>query len=255
MLINRLLCNSSCYIAVMPWWLLWFLLWYYSFLQFWKSWTSVRVNLAIRHHISNSTACQHVSEPLHSTWFLIRSLISLPAVCCVPQPSLQPAVPSLAPAQNHRWTRRLFPRPCSSTLCPLPPRHIYMYTAAPVLPQHTPTQAASHQYAPGLRGSASVESAERRPSQLPEVELLPFPWEFTMQYSCVWCVCLCAVFSGLFFFFFNGAAMLCSEIGSTMGVHERHYWGGYFVDLPYSYNIAHYKNCWKHFSLFLYFLC
>lgn len=49
--------------------------------KFWKSWTSVRVNLAIRPHISNSTACQHVSEPLHSTWFLIRSLISLPAVC------------------------------------------------------------------------------------------------------------------------------------------------------------------------------
>lgn len=168
---------------------------------FWKSWTSVRVNLAIRHHISNSTACQHVSEPLHSTWFLIRSLISLPAVCCVPQPSLQPAVPSLAPAQNHRWTRRLFPRPCSSTLCPLPPDIHTCIQQPPSFPSTLPHRQPVISMHP-----ASVALLQ---SSLPSVGLHSslrwncFPSHESSPCNTLVCdVCVCVLYFQDFSFFF-----------------------------------------------------
>lgn len=78
--------------------------------------------------------------------------------------------------------------------------NIHTVYSHPLSLQHTPLQAPSHLYAPGLRDSASVGSAERRPSQLPEVELPPFPREITMQYPCVWheWVCVCCIFMPFF---------------------------------------------------------
>ena len=202
-------------------------------------WTSIKAQDVSNSHLAIPDLNR--SKTVHR--FLITCLISLPAVFffffffsvshnlfC----SLQ--VPFLTPARNPHWPHHLFPSPSSYMFCPLPQRTYCIQQTISL--QHTPR----HLYASSLRGSASIEYAVRRPSQLPEVELPPFPWEFTMQYPCVWRECVyvwvCCIFI-IFFFPFNGIAMLCSEIGSTMGVQEGHYWSCYFVDLGGGFSIPY----------------
>lgn len=156
-------------------------------------------------------------------WFLITCPIGLPAVFCI---SLQPAVFFLSLVHNPSpiWKHHLFLRPSSRMFCPLP-LHTYCIQQPPLSSSH------SHLYAPGLRRSASPSTllsvglhSSLRWNCLPSLESSP-----RNTLVCDGSVCVCVVFSCLFFF--NGTTILCSEIGSTMVVQEGHYSGCYFVDL------------------------
>lgn len=74
--------------------------------------------------------------------------------------------------------------------CPLP-QHTYCIQQPSASPADTYT-SSRHLYAPSLR-----DSAKRRPSQLPEVELLPFPCEFTTN-TPVCDVKVCVLYLGFF---------------------------------------------------------
>lgn len=154
--------------------------------------------------------CQNLSSTLYIQngnrvvqCLLITSLIILLAVFCISQPlpaALPPFFSLLLSIENIICSRGTAVA-CSA----LYPNIHTVYSL------HAPIQACSHLYAPSLRGSASVDSAERWPSQLPEVELPPIPREFTKQYPCVCGVSVCVWCIFMTSFSFNGNAIHCSE--------------------------------------------
>lgn len=149
-----------------------------------------------------------------------------------------PQFPSFTPLRDHRRTRRLFLKaPAVAQVCPLP-WHADCVRSPPPPPSPVSTHLNRQpiiSMQPGLCSCASVESW---PSQLPEVELPPFPREFTMQYPCVRCelVCMCVCawvlllsrlyFFNVFFFFFSPLLSLCRTIlkaaASTSDFHSGH---------------------------------
>lgn len=161
-------------------------------------------------------------------WFLIMCLIWVPR--------------QLFPVSNNLLCSRMYffsllliipvPTPSSIMFCPLP-QHTSCIQQPPLSPAYTYTSTQSSVCTQPPWLCFRVDSAKHRPSQLLEVELPPFPCEFTTEYPCVLWVCVS------YFFYFNNIVILCSEIGSTMGVQLKNMCFLYFADLWHNYNTAY----------------